>query len=100
MTDAQIAHYFTMPGWMTAVWAIGVWGALLGSVLLLARSKWAFEVFVASLCAFVVSLIYAYVIAPIPGAGTSMIVMNSVILLGCLFFAWYAFSQRKAGVLR
>jgi hypothetical protein len=38
-----------MPAWMTGVWAIGVWGALAGSVLLLLRSKWAVHVFAASL---------------------------------------------------
>ena len=39
MTPEQIAHLNAMPPWMTAVWAIGVWGALLGAVLLLARAQ-------------------------------------------------------------
>ncbi len=42
MTPAQIAHYQEMPIWMTAVWTIGVWGAMLGSVLILLRNKLAF----------------------------------------------------------
>ena len=30
MTPEQVAHYQDMPTWMTAVWAIGVWGAMMG----------------------------------------------------------------------
>jgi hypothetical protein len=30
MTPQQIAHYENMPVWMTAVWAVGVWGAFPG----------------------------------------------------------------------
>ncbi len=62
MTPAQIAHYQEMPIWMIAVWTIGVWGAMLGSVLILLRNKLAFLVFAVSLAAFLVSLIYTYVL--------------------------------------
>ncbi|HEX7151363.1 MAG TPA: hypothetical protein VF618_07725 [Thermoanaerobaculia bacterium] len=49
MTPEQIAHYEGMPAWMTVVWAIGVFGAFLASILLLMRRKAAFPVFVVSL---------------------------------------------------
>jgi hypothetical protein len=100
MTEGQIAHYNAMPAWMTAVWAVGVWGAMLGTVLLLLRSRFAFEVFAASLIGFVISLVYAYLIAPMPDAPAMMPVIQGVILAGCLFFVWYAVVQRRAGVLR
>ncbi|MBW8860575.1 MAG: hypothetical protein JF570_12895, partial [Caulobacter sp.] len=60
MTPAQIAHYQAMPPWMTVVWAIGVWGAFLGSVLLLLRRKMALPFFAVSLAAFLLSLVYTY----------------------------------------
>ena len=50
MTPAQIAHFQQMPVWMTAVWAIGVWGAFLASILLLLRRKLAFAVFAPAVC--------------------------------------------------
>jgi hypothetical protein len=100
MTDAQIAHMAAFPAWMVAVWAIGVWGALLGALLLLLRSRWAVEVFIASLVAFVISLIYAYGVSPMPDSGGAMMVMQGVILAGCVFFAWYAMRAKKAGHLR
>ncbi len=100
MTDAQIAHYNAAPAWLTAVWAIGVWGALLGSLLLLLRSRWSVEVFLASLVAYVASLVYAYFISPAPDQGSSMMIMQAVIFAGCVFFLSYAHAQRKAGRLR
>ena len=101
MSDSQIAQMNAMPVWMTAVWAVGVWGAVLGSVLLLLRSKLAVPVFAASLLGFVTSLVYAYGIAPNPEANTQQImIMQGVILAGCLFFLWYASAQAKAGHLR
>lgn len=103
MTQEQIYYFHAMPSWMTAVWAIGVWGGLLGAVLLLIRSKWTLHVFVASLAAYVLSLVYYYVLSP-AGAelmgGDSMWIMQIVILAACLFFAWYAWFASKRGLLR
>ena len=100
MTPEQIAHFNAMPAWMTVVWAVGVWGALLGAVLLLARSRYAVPVFIASLVAYVLSLVYAYLIAPMPGAGTTLLVLQGVIFVGCVFFVWYAMRAQRHGWLR
>jgi hypothetical protein len=90
-----------MPTWLTGVWAVGVWGALLGSILLLLRSKWAFQVFVISFAAFVLSVIYTYGFTN--GAevnGGVAIIMSAVIAAACVFFIWYARFAAKSGVLR
>lgn len=101
MTPAQIAHYEAMPAWMTAVWAIGVWGAMLGSVLLLLRNKLAAPVFAVSLAAFLVSLLYTYVLTG-GGAvmGGQMAIASAVITALLIFFIWYARAMTKRGVLR
>jgi hypothetical protein len=62
MTPAQIAHYRQLPIWMMPVWAIGVWGAMLGSVLILLRNKLAPPVFGVSVAAFLLNVIYTYVL--------------------------------------
>ena len=101
MTPAQIAHYEAMPMWMTAVWTIGVWGAMLGSVLMLLRNKLAFPVFAVSLAAFLVSLIYTYVLTD--GGqimGSAMAITSVVIALLLLFFMWYSWLMTKRTVLR
>ena len=100
MTEAQIAYMHQSPAWMTAVWAIGVWGALLGTILLLMRNKLAVPVFIASLVAFVMSVVYNTVISPMPGAEAGHMVMMGVIFLGCVFFVWYSMRAKKQGLLR
>ena len=101
MSEAQIAHMHTYPAWMTAVWAIGVWGGLLGALLLLARMRYAFHVFVVSLAAFLVMLAYTYLLSDGGKVmGQQGMIFNLIILAGCVFFAWYAWAMTKRGVLR
>lgn len=99
-TDAFVAYYASMPGWMTAVWAVGVWGGLAGALLLLLRMKLAFAVFAISLLAFVLSVISTFLVVEAPPAVQSMIWMQGVIFASCLFFVWYAWFMSKRGVLR
>jgi hypothetical protein len=101
MTPAQIAHYEEMPAWMMVVWAVGVWGAILGSVLILLRRKLAVPVFAASLAAFLISLVYTYVLTN--GGeimGQAMAITSAVITALLVFFMWYSWLMTKRGVLR
>lgn len=112
MTPDQIAYYGTMPVWMTAVWAIGVWGGVLGSLLLLLRNKLAFPVFAASFAAFLTSLLYVYGLSDggkvmgfmmqdgVKVASSMIIIMNGVIAIACALFTWYAWTMSKTRVLR
>jgi hypothetical protein len=101
MTDAQIDYYNAMPSWLTGAWAIGVWGAALGSVLLLLRSKWALHAFVVSFAAFLVSVVYSYGFSDAAAlTGATGMIMNGVITAACVFFIWYAHTMTERGVLR
>ena len=101
MTEAQIAYMHAYPAWMVAVWAIGVWGAVLGSVLLLLRSRYAVWAFWASLAGFLTSLVYTYALSDGGKTmGQSGTIMQLVVLAGCLFFLRYAGLMAKRGVLR
>jgi hypothetical protein len=85
----------------SAYGAVGVWGGLLGAILLALRMKWAFHVFVLSFAAFALSVIYTYGFTD--GAALSGItgmIMNVVITAGCLFFIWYARLMTQRRVLR
>lgn len=101
MTPEQIAHYEGMPGWMTLVWAVGVFGAFAASILLLLRRGLAFPVFLLSLAAFLLSLVYTYLLTD-GGAvmGQQVAIMSAVITALLLLFSWYAHAMRKRGVLR
>jgi len=101
MTPAQIEHYQQMPGWMTLVWAVGVFGAFLASILLLLRRKLALPVFVVSLAAFLLSLVYTYVLTN-GGAvmGRNMAIASAVIAASLAAFIGYARWMAGCGVLR
>jgi hypothetical protein len=101
MTPDQIAHYQGMPVWMTIVWAVGVFGALLASILLLLRSRRAFLVFAVSLAAFLINLLHSYVLTD-GGAimGRQMAITNVIIAGLLLLFSGYARAMAARHVLR
>jgi hypothetical protein len=73
----------------------------LGSVLILLGNKLAFLVFAVSLAAFLVSLIYTYVLTD--GGeimGGQMAITSVVITALLLFFLWYSWLMTKRSVLR
>ena len=100
MTEAQMAYFHAMPAWTHAAWAIGVWGGLLGSVLLLLRLRWAFHVFVASFLGWAAGAVYAFALSDGLEAMGQMWPMQIVIGAACVFFVWYAWTMTKRGVLR
>ncbi len=89
------------PYWATAAWACGVWGALLGSLLLLLRSRFAVHVFALSLAGLAVSTGYqATIDMPEALKTAGMTAMNLVIWAAAIFLLWWAWRARKAGILR
>lgn len=101
--QAMIDYYLAMPNWMYVPWVLGVWGAVIGSILLLVRRKWAVHAFCLSFLGALVSLIYGKLIDPPPpaAAGMEMMVwMPFVILAIAAFLLWYAWTMAKKGVLR
>jgi hypothetical protein len=101
MTPDQVAHYQQMPGWMTAVWAVGVFGAFGASILLLMRRKLALPVFILSLAAFLLSLLYTYVLTNGGAIMGRQMAITSAVIAGLLgFFSWYSQFMSVRGVLR
>ena len=103
MTQPMIDYYHAMPGWMYLPWALGVWGAVAGSILLLVRRGWAVPAFGLSLIGAVVSLIYGKLInppPPPPPAMAAMTYMPWVIVVIAALLLWYAWAMAKKGVLR
>lgn len=101
--DAMVAYYEAMPGWMYVPWTLGVWGAVIGSVMLLLRRRWAVPAFGLSLLGALISLIYGKLIDPPPPAPPELAAMSwmpIVILLIAVLLFGYAFNMRQRGVLR
>ena len=55
---AQLEIYYNFPVWLTAFWALAVWGGVLGCVLLLLRKALAVPVFMVSLASMVITTGY------------------------------------------
>lgn len=101
MTPPQIAYYETLPVWVHAVWAIGVWAAIAAAVLLLLRRKLAMPVFALSLGAFALNMLHTYVLGE--GGqimGQQMAMTSGMIAAVLLFLVWYSWMMSKKGVLR
>ena len=100
-TPEQRAYFDSYPTWMIADWAIGVWGGVLGALLLLAKKRWAFPVFAVSLAAFLVSVLYTYALSD--GAetmGATGTIFSIVIALIGIGETLYARAMSRRGVLR
>jgi len=99
-TAEQRAYFSSFPLWMEAVWAIGVWGGVLGAVLLLLRSKWAFQAFLASLIAFAVSVVFGQLSGGSAVMGATGAVFSAVIFVLGLIFVMYSRLMVRKGLLR
>ena len=101
-TDPQRAYFESFPIWMEAVWACGVWFGLLGSLLLLLRSRHAVAAFAVSLAGLAISTVYQYGLStPPPDMMTgAMLAMNLAIWAVAIGLLVYAMRMRRRGVLR
>lgn len=101
MTPETVAYLDAMPTWLTAFWAVGVWGSLAGSVLLLLRSRHAVTAFVLSLVGLAVSQFYQMATdRPQDMSGTAMVIFTAIIWGALIAFLWYAIRMKRARVLR
>lgn len=102
MPADAVAYQSALPGWLTAFWAIGVWGGLAGAILLLMRSRHAVLAFGLSLVGAVVGLGYQMFMTQMPASmkGGAMGMMPWAIIAIAAFQLWYARNAEKRGLLR
>lgn len=101
MGAAEVAYVQSFPAWAIAAWAVGVWFCLLGSVLLLIRSRYAVHAFVLSLAGILVTM-YFTVAYPHPASfdTTTNHVFDLALVIATAAFTWYAWAMAGRGVLR
>jgi hypothetical protein len=100
-TPEQLDYFYGFPTWMTAAWAVAVWGGILGAVLLLMRKRLAEPVFLVSFLAMVLTTLYSYVLSNgvevFDGVGSQ--VFSALIFAVALGLYLYARRLRRRGVL-
>jgi hypothetical protein len=100
--QAVFAWAESFPIWAQAGWGLGPWSALAGSLLLLARSRFAVHAFALSLVGMVLSFGWQLLGAPpMPGVeGPMVTIMPIVIVAVGILLLWYAGRMRRRNVLR
>lgn len=92
--------YADIPAWVTAAYALAVFGGALGCILLLLRKKLATFVFIISFVSIVAQMSYNIFMtraAEVYGPG-GLIMPIMVILIGA-FLIWYSKKKEAEGVL-
>ncbi|ALG60735.1 hypothetical protein AAG593_10410 [Citromicrobium bathyomarinum] len=96
-----LAYFQSYPAWVHGAWAVGVWGAVLGSLLLLLRTRFAVHAFALSLLGLATTTVYQMVVGqPDWVQNTTTTIITIVIWSIATFLLIYAASMRSKGVLR
>jgi hypothetical protein len=100
--NVVLAYVERMPVYAQIGWGLGVWGSVLGSILLLIRSRFAVHAFAASLVGALLSFAAQYLSPPPPGPMSDGAMKYIPVLIIVLVLAqlWYAWRETKTGVLR
>jgi hypothetical protein len=101
-TPEQLEYFYAFPTWLVALWAIAVWGGVLGALLLLARKRLAVPVFLVSLISMATTAVYNYGISngmEVVG-DTFSLVFTAVIFVIALGLYLYARTMHAKGLLR
>jgi len=101
-TPEQLEYFTTFPTWVVASWAIAIWTAVLGSVLLLMRRRLAVFAFSVSFVAMVVTALHNFVLSSpnmidISGVGAGVFSLAIFVVSALLLL--YARGMRRGGVL-
>jgi hypothetical protein len=101
-TPEQVAWFESFPLWANIAWALGVWGAFAGSVLLLMKKAWAYQAFAISFAGLVLASIYQFGLGNMPKSlmTTGGMVFTAILWAIAIFLVWYAAKLRRDGVLR
>ena len=101
MGRAEIEWVAALPAWSVACWAVGVWGSVLGSILLLARSRYAAPTFLMSLIGALISFAYQFRIDAPPTMHGGLAALAPIVITIAIIAQWY-YARRMgiAGVLR
>jgi hypothetical protein len=101
-TPEQLDYFYSFPTWTISFWALAVWGAFLGSVLLLLRIRWAGLAFFVALLAVIPTTIHNYVLSNgyemMDGAAGAT--FAAVIYLATIGLLLYSRAMCERGVLR
>ncbi len=101
-TPEQRAYFSGFPSWVQGSWAMAVWLSVLGSFLLLVRSRYAGASFGLSLIFIAATFVYNFVLAEVKMnqiAGSEALWFSLAIVIVAVLLWIYARAMRRRGVL-
>ncbi len=91
LPQAERLLYETQPSWVTAAFAIAVWGGTLGCIALLLRKKWAKFVLLVSLIAVLIQMAHSFFISNAYNVyGPSALIMPIFVILISVLLVFFA----------
>jgi hypothetical protein len=102
-TAEQIAYFTSFPAWVDATWAIAVWSAVLGSLLLLLRNAWAEKAFWLSVVTMVLTALHTYILSEVSAIelmGPVSVIFSAAIFVVIIALALYARWMAGRGILK
>ncbi len=100
-TPEMIDWLDAAPAWALATWALGVWSALAGSLLLLVRSQWAVAFFALSLIGLAGNQIWQFESEmPESMVTPASVAISVVIWIVAAGLLWFAIRMRARSFLR
>lgn len=97
----MLAMIEAMPIWAHALWGLGVWSSVAGSLLMLARSRHAVTAFLVSLVAAALSFAYQATLDVPPELDSPAMKVMPLVILGVIAFLWwYCRNEARKGTLR
>lgn len=94
-------YFFNLPLWFMVVYAVAVWGGLIGCILLLFRTKLAATLLLLSFIATVISFGWTQLFAEnYPEMNVGQWIFTAAILIVSTFLVWYSRRMAATGVLQ
>ena len=92
LPEAQQALYSSTPSWVTAAFAVAVFGGTLGCVFLLLKKSWAVPVFVISLAGILAQNFHSFFMSDAVAVfGTvAAVAMPLMVIAIAVFLIWYS----------
>ncbi|MEC7761473.1 MAG: hypothetical protein VX874_06125 [Pseudomonadota bacterium] len=103
MTEEQRAWYQAFPLWAEVFWALGIWGAVVGSILILLRSALAQLAYVLSLIGLLGNTLHSISSmgnALVDMMGPGSLAFTAAIIIVALALWLYSRAMARKGVLR
>ncbi len=94
----QLTLMENTPAWVTAAFAIAVWGGLLGCIALLLRKRWAKTLLLASLLGILAQMGYSFLMTNahvVYGTNQGVIMPVLVIIIGVILYLFSRTAERR-----